>query len=331
MEIRFADTEEIPEVMEFIKKYWNENHILANNREFMDYQHIDRNGRFTYVIAKEDGKIYGVEGYIPMNVKEAPDICGALWKVIPCNYFMLGKAIRDALMDLTKCRVMASPGINMDTSGRVLGMYGQHLGKMDHYYRIRDLQEYQIAIIKNKTICNEYVNSECRMEYVDSFFYMDKYISDEYLQTKIPYKDKVYLKHRYFEHPKYKYDVYAIVKEQRRSFVVLREVSANGAKIAKIVDFIGEDEDLSGLACCWDRIMDEKGYEFIDIYSYGIADEIMEQSGFKKILSGGAEENIIPNYFEPFEAKNVDIYFVSNVLEGLHLYRGDGDQDRPSI
>ena len=42
------------------------------------------------------------------------------------------------------------------------------------------------------------------------------------------------------------------------------------------------------------------------------------------------DPNIIPNYFEPFEQKNVDIYFVSNVMENLHLYRGDGDQDRPS-
>lgn len=328
MEIRLAQTQDIPRVMEFIKNNWNEKHILANNKEFMEYQHVDRNGRFTFVIAEEEGKIYGVEGFIPMNGEETPDICGALWKVIPCNYFMLGKSVRDACMELTKCRFMSSPGINMNTSGRVLGMYGQHVGKMEHYYRIRNLQEYRNAIIRDRTVQKEYKNSGCRLEYVSSFEEMDRYLSDEYLRTKIPYKDKVYLQHRYFKHPKYKYDVYAIVKSQRRSFVVVREVSANQAKIAKIVDFIGEDEDLTGLADEWDRIMDEKEYEFIDIYSYGISDEIMEQSGFRK-LEG--EENIIPNYFEPFEARNVDIYFVSNVLEGLHLYRGDGDQDRPSV
>ncbi|MDE6748858.1 MAG: hypothetical protein K2K21_07340, partial [Lachnospiraceae bacterium] len=77
-----------------------------------------------------------------------------------------------------------------------------------------------------------------------------------------------------------------------------------------------------------DRILEELGYEYIDFYCYGISDDIMRQSGFIKRESD--DVNIIPNYFEPFEARNVDIYFVSNVLDKLHLYRGDGDQDRPS-
>ncbi|MCM1258960.1 MAG: hypothetical protein NC307_14065 [Roseburia sp.] len=238
------------------------------------------------MIAEEEGKIYGVEGYIPMNGEEMPDICGALWKVIPCNYFMLGKSIRD-------------------------------------------LKEYHIAVIGDKTVrALGSENDVGRLEYVNSFEEMDRYLSEEYLKTKVPYKDKVYLRYRYFEHPVYKYDVYAIVQPKRRSFVVMREVSVNQAKIGKIVDFIGEDEDLAGLCAAWDELMEEKGYEFIDIYSYGIPERIMEQSGFKKLAE---EENIIPNYFEPFEAKNVEIYFVSNVLKGLHLYRGDGDQDRPSV
>ena len=38
----------------------------------------------------------------------------------------------------------------------------------------------------------------------------------------------------------------------------------------------------------------------------------------------------IPNYFEPFERINVDIYFAASVSKGLVLFRGDGDQDRPS-
>lgn len=329
MEIRHAQRQDIPRVMQFIKEHWSERHILANNRKFMEYQHVDRTDRFTYVIAEEDGEIYGVEGYISMNGEETPDICGALWKVIPCNYFMLGKSIREALMRLTKCRYMSSPGINMNTSGRVLGMYGQYVEKMDHYYRIRDLQEYRIAVIGDKTVrAAGSENSSGRLVYVSSFDEMERYLSEEYLKTKVPYKDKVYLRYRYFEHPIYEYDVYAIVQPKRRSFVIMREVSANQAKIGKIVDFIGEDEDLEGLSTAWDRLMEEKGYEFIDMYSYGIPERIMERSGFKK-LEG--EENIIPNYFEPFEAKNVDIYFVSNVLEGLHLYRGDGDQDRPSM
>ncbi len=301
MEIRLAEKQDIPRVMQFLKENWSENHILANNTKFMEYQHTDRNGRVTYVIAEEDGKIYGVEGFIPMNGEETPDISGALWKVIPCNYFMLGKSIREALLELTKCRYISSPGINMNTSGRVLSMYGQHVEKMDHYYRIRDLEEYRIAVIGDKTIQKaDSGKAGARLEYVSSFEEMDGYLSEEYLKTKVPYKDKVYLRNRYFEHPVYKYDVYAIVQPKRRSFVVMREVLANQAKAAKIVDFIGEDEDLAGLAGEWDRILEEKGYEYIDIYSYGIPESIMEQSGFRKLQG---EDNIIPNYLHPLRQK----------------------------
>ncbi|MBD5522985.1 MAG: hypothetical protein HDR04_00915 [Lachnospiraceae bacterium] len=327
MEIRLAKREDIPRVMEFIREYWGSNHILANKPEFMEYQHIDRNDMFTYIIAEENGKIYGVEGYIPMNGMYTPDIAGALWKVIPSNYFMLGKAIRDSLMEITNCRYMCSPGINMNTSGRVLGMYGQYVEKMNHYYRIRNLDEYHIAIIKEKKFCSGYKNGNY-LKHVEDFHDMFAYLTEEYLATKTPYKDKKYIKHRYFDHPVYQYDIYEIVNKERRSFVIMREVEVNHSKAAKIIDYIGEDEDLIGLEGEWDRILEERGYEYIDFYCYGISDDIMCQSGFIKRESN--DVNIIPNYFEPFEARNVDIYFVSNVLDKLHLYRGDGDQDRPS-
>lgn len=167
------------------------------------------------------------------------------------------------------------------------------------------------------------------MEPVSNFEAMAPYLSEGYLKTKVPYKDKQYLKHRYFNHPVYKYDVYSVIKpDAQRSFIILREVAVNNSRIAKIVDFIGEDEALIGLSGEWDRLMQERGYEFIDFYCYGIDDSILDASGF--IKRNESDLNIIPNYFEPYEATNVDIYFVSNILEDLHLYRGDGDQDRPS-
>lgn len=328
MEIRLAEKKDIPRVMEFIRENWSENHILATKSEFMEYQHCSRDDKFTYVLAEEKGKIFGVEGYIPMNGENQPDIAGALWKVIPSDYFMLGKTIRDELIRLTKCRYMCSPGINMNTSGRVLGMYGQFVEKMEHYYRLSDLPEYRIAVINEKKITSPEICGEKSLVRVSSFEEMSRCLSDEYLKIKVPYKDKKYLEHRYFKHPVFEYDVYAIAGDEQRSFVIVREIEINGSKMAKIVDYIGEDEDLIGLSEAWDQLMKENGYEYIDIYCYGIARNILETSGFVKREEN--DVNIIPNYFEPYEARNVDIYFVSNILDNLHLYRGDGDQDRPN-
>ena len=42
---------------------------------------------------------------------------------------------------------------------------------------------------------------------------------------------------------------------------------------------------------------------------------------------------VIPNYFEPFEQKNIDIKFAYKTAQSLppvRLFKADGDQDRPS-
>ncbi len=54
--------------------------------------------------------------------------------------------------------------------------------------------------------------------------------------------------------------------------------------------------------------MQEKAYEFIDFYCYGIAHQYLKKAGFS--LLSQEDGNIIPNYFEPFERENVKIRIV---------------------
>jgi hypothetical protein len=64
---------------------------------------------------------------------------------------------------------------------------------------------------------------------------------------------------------------------------------------------------------------------------FGIPENILFKSGFNK-LKRKSSETIIPNYFEPFEQKNITIdFFVSSQEMGnVRIYKGDGDQDRPN-
>lgn len=39
--------------------------------------------------------------------------------------------------------------------------------------------------------------------------------------------------------------------------------------------------------------------------------------------------NIMPDYFAPFEQRNIDIYYMSEI-EDVILFKGDGDMDRPN-
>ena len=70
-------------------------------------------------------------------------------------------------------------------------------------------------------------------------------------------------------------------------------------------------------------------HEYVDIYEVGIEDEILENSGFLERVE--KDVNIIPNYFEPFVQENIEIYYMSNCKDKFRMFKGDGDQDRPSI
>ena len=60
----------------------------------------------------------------------------------------------------------------------------------------------------------------------------------------------------------------------------------------------------------------------------GIEDKILKAAGFTKREEKDC--NIIPNYFEPFDQKNVDIW-VRYKDKNTVFCKADGDQDRPRL
>ena len=127
----------------------------------------------------------------------------------------------------------------------------------------------------------------------------------------------------------YQYDVLKILddREESRSVLVTREEKRGMDKICKIIDFYGHMEDLIEITAALDKLIKERGYEYIDVYSYGVPTDIYEKAGF--VCCNEDDENIIPNYFHPFVRKNVSLRMMDPLLPGLRLFRGDGDQDRP--
>ena len=77
-------------------------------------------------------------------------------------------------------------------------------------------------------------------------------------------------------------------------------------------------------------MLEEYDAEYIDLYSHGVQIELLEQAGF--INRKKVNNLIIPNYFEPFEQKNIDLTFAYKTIQTLppvRLFKADGDQDRP--
>ena len=78
-------------------------------------------------------------------------------------------------------------------------------------------------------------------------------------------------------------------------------------------------------------ILKEYKAEYIDLYSYGLPLEVLKESKFLNIKE--IKGLIIPNHFEPFERKNIDIkYAYKNLIGGqtVRLFKADADQDRPN-
>lgn len=93
-----------------------------------------------------------------------------------------------------------------------------------------------------------------------------------------------------------------------------------------MVDLLGHYDLLPSFTTTLDAILKKKHYEYADCYVCGVINEIFDNAGWEDVDKADV---IIPNYFAPFERKNIDIYY-SCKPHGMVILHGDGDQDRPN-
>ena len=143
-----------------------------------------------------------------------------------------------------------------------------------------------------------------------------------------PYKDAWYVSHRFFEHPVYHYEVYLLRDDDKAyAVMVIRRVEHEGHECLRIVDYMGDIKALSGVSSALRGLMTDKS-EYIDLYNYGYPPEDICAAGFTERTK--EDENIIPNYFEPFVQKNVECWFNSDAKDNFVICKADADQDRPN-
>ena len=120
------------------------------------------------------------------------------------------------------------------------------------------------------------------------------------------------------------------IAEQRLvSIWTLRIIKMNKSRAIRIVDILGNIEYLPCLSAELQKMLVDIGAEYMDILNYGINEEVFFNLGFLKLNPIG--DVIIPNYFEPFERKNIRIEFAYKADFNYVIFKGDSDQDRPNI
>ncbi len=326
-DIRRARYEEIPEIMDFIDKYWRKGHILSVNREFFEYEFVIKDKEVNFFIAKnkETGEIESLEGFVQASKEiENNDIWGSIWKVRNDhpNIPFLGIELSERMSETLKPRNCMGVGLNPRTalplSRDVLNNY---CAKMHHFYKLSERKEYKIAKIEDKIILKKDKNIE-QLKPIEVFSIkeLEKIFDFSWAEKQVPRKDKWYFEHRFFKHPIFKYRVFAL----NDAFFIAREQEYDNSKILRIVDFIGNQEAFSKLFDFFESLIND--FEYIDFYNLGFKEEYLQKAGFSERLENS--KNIIPNYFAPFVQENIEIYIAGP--EDALYFKADSDQDRPN-
>lgn len=325
--IRFAQKNDIPSIMKFIGDYWKKGHILSCDKAFFEYEYaVD--GHVNFVVSQTaNGEINATLGYIPYGQSNR-DLMLTMWKANHTADPSLGLELFRFLQENGDARILASPGSNK----KLRGLYrylGYDFGAMRQWYRLNPkTTEYSIARIENRLIPDTKTQAEFiplpTWEDLTAAFDFDAYRES----APKPYKEPAYLKRRYYEHPVYRYLVYGIYDTHHavKLLLVLRKEQAGGACALRLVDCIGDHSLLSAAAGLLDTLSAETNAEYVDCYEIGLDERLMLDGGWLRVSGSG---NIIPNYFSPFVQENIDVFYFSSDPD-IVLFKGDGDQDRPS-
>lgn len=331
VEFRIADISEADEIMQFIHDYWKPTHILARDKDFFLYEY-GNGDKLNFLVAhdRSTNELIGIYGFYMYSSAESfangtGDCAGGLSKVKDdCSIPFVGLEMYKKLPRILKSRSIIGVGLNFKTSYKLVSRaLHMTVGKMKQYYRLSDCENYKIAVIKNKYI-STLEDTKADFVEISSFEQYRECFNNDLNINRLPYKDNSYIEKRYFNHPVYKYHFLLINKS---TMIVYRIITCNGSTAIRIVDILGNAENIVFAGLYFDQVMKEYKSEYVDIMENGVPDDLMRKAGFTELAHEG--ENIIPNYFEPYVPNIIDVYYDSSYANSL-IFKADADQDRPS-
>lgn len=329
-EFRYANVSDIDKLMMFINDSWKSGHILSRNRELFEYEFLKENGEVNFLMAidKEKGTIEGVIGFLETAYnQEVTDIWTSIWKVREGNMLFLGSELQRRLENKDGIRYVIGVGDNPKTSARILEKkFGRNIVKMKHYYILSDCEQFCIAKVlhRDNFAINKVINNV--------FFEIDNIqqltqIFDSYCDI-VPQKNSLYYEKRFMKHPIYSYKIIAISNNRNiGAFFVIRAQKYHNRKVLRVVDYYGDEKLIEDMGIWLKEKIDAENYEYVDFFCYGFEHKYFMNGGFSLLKED--DENIIPDYFSPFEQRNVDI-ICDYPDVNIRICKADCDQDRPN-
>jgi len=329
MKITNCIASDVPQLMSFIDQYWRNNHILSQERSVLDWYYGTEEG-CNFLLAKRDGVIFAVLGYIDSDrfYPEPPQISElwlALWKV------------RDDAK---------SPGLGLRMILELKKRFSQRsisvLGLSETAGKIYSLLRYQVQTLDQLFIYNQHLESYQLMQgqppaFVSSPFsgQIDEITNPSQLLTDASKvndcrgRGASYFISRYIQNPFNDYRLFRIKNNESVSYAIGRVMNFKEAAALRVVDVYGQPV-MVGEALTWfEQYLQNKNLEYLDLYYFGKDSNKLQEYGFinRKDCEHGV---IIPNYFEPFVAQNVDLKCATETGFIGPIFKADGDQERPN-
>lgn len=328
MSIEILKEKDFDDFISFIDNNWKKNHIFTKDRNLFEWQYRGQKN-FNFIISKNNNKIDGMLGFIPIkhydnNLSEKVYWL-TLWKVIE-NSNINGFDLYIFFKKFTNFDTLIVLGIS-DIAYKFYKILRFKTGIMNHYY-IQNEKISDFCIGKFKT------SSKDNKKNTQNNFKIKKIVNINELKTIVdlyyPFKSINYIINRYLNHPTYKYYLYGVYDNKKlKTVFITRKVYVGNNSCLRIMDIYGKIDKLGNINEQFQNLLQDEQSEYIDLYNYGIDENKLKEIGFKKREN---DDIIIPNYFEPYERKNVEIkYAFKSSKENIVIFKGDSDQDRPNI
>lgn len=334
-EIRQVEKAEKNKIQKFIDCHWKKNHSLAVSDVLLDFQHLNGDS-YTFIAAvnKETKEYDALVGFIPTSqydraLEDNGDYWGAIWKIREdVNNDQInaaGFAIWKKLFKLPHFQSYAAIGIS-EIAKRIYVASRLNVSYLRQYYILNGSTEsFRIAKdVEPTDIKAQDENDDRTIGWIDADGLARLNVKPHYR----PQKSMTYLINRYARHPIYKYRFLGVYSENGlQCILVTRDVNVNGAKAIRIVDAVGRLGGVIGSKL--EALLIREKAEYIDCLNYGIPEDVFFEMGFSLLDFNG--KLVIPNYFEPFEQRNVRIDIAYKADFEYVAFKGDSDQDRPSL
>jgi len=337
--------DEESKLRDFLRTHWKSDHVFVKHPDVLLWQHRrEHPEQINFIVARDcvTGEFVGVLGFIPPAQFDAAlegegDYWWAIFKV---RNDQTGKGIGKKIIEAFEAtqEPVSIGGIGL--SEMVIPIYrklGFEVGRVNHYYRVnRDRSHFALVRRFDGRYSADGADDTTRSR----LHRLDAGSLERFAQSvaagvtpQRPHKSPRYLVRRYAEHPWYVYLTLGLTTGEKERGVLIARACPHGEAVAlRIVDYWGEHEALGDVGPELETLMREHHAEYVDVYNLGINPDVFARAGLLHRADDGTV--VIPNYFEPYAARNVNLDFMcrnQDASEPYVMFKGDADQDRPSI